>query len=133
MLGPLRDDVFNLLVLGAKHGGKRRFASNQVLFLGVERDTVLRLVRLVLGSLRLRPLLSLLDVGLVQEELAPTLVQLVLGSPQILSGLGKPALHLSDTLLEVCLGLVHGHHPGVHLLHASRWRAWSLWKLTLMA
>ena len=47
------------------------------------------------------------------------LAQLDLGGPQILPSLVKPGFHLGDALLEVRLGLVHGRHPGVHLLLAS--------------
>ena len=34
-------------------------------------------------------------------------------------GLGELDLHLRNTLLEVCFCLVHGRHPGVHLILAG--------------
>ena len=42
LLGTLRDELLDLLILAAECGGKRLLTSGKVFFLGVERDMALR-------------------------------------------------------------------------------------------
>ena len=83
LLGPLRDELFDLLVLAVECGGERRLTSGEVLLLGVQLGLVLVPGGLVPGSLFPRRLLGLLNIGLLQEELLLALGQLVLDSLQL--------------------------------------------------
>ncbi|MEW3630008.1 hypothetical protein QOZ09_32830, partial [Pseudomonas aeruginosa] len=74
LLGSLRDELFNLFIHGAKHGGERRFGGNQVFLLGAEQDAALHLVRLILGGFFFRHLLCLIEVGLLQKKVLLALV-----------------------------------------------------------
>ena len=74
LLGPLRDDLPDLLVPAVKRGGKRLLMSNEVFLLGVQQSLLLPSDSFVLGGLLLHRLLGLLDVVLLQEELSLALI-----------------------------------------------------------
>ena len=81
LLGLLRDDLPDFLVLAAERGGKCLLMSNKVFLLGVQQSLLLLPGSCFLGGLFLRRLLGLLDVGLLQDELSLALIQLTLDSP----------------------------------------------------
>ena len=69
LLGPLRDEPLDLLVLAAKCGGKRLLTGSEVFLLAVQQSLLLLSSSLVLGGLLLRHLLGLLDIGLLHDKL----------------------------------------------------------------
>ena len=92
LLGPQRDELLNLLILSAERGGECLLTSGKVLLLGVQLGMLLMPSGLVLGGLRPRLVLGLLDVVLLHDKLQLALGQQVLGNLQLLMGLAKPSL-----------------------------------------
>ena len=98
LLGPLHNDLLNLLILAAECGSERLLTGSKILLLGVQQSLLLLPSSLVLGSLLLHHLLGLINIGLLQDELSLALIQLTLGSPQFIPGLAEPDLRLSEAL-----------------------------------
>ena len=81
LLGLLRDELPDLLILTAECGDKILLMGGEILLLGVQLGMLLMPSGLVLGGLRPRLLLGLLDVGLLHDKLQLALGQQVLGNP----------------------------------------------------
>ena len=119
LLGPLRDNLPDFLVLAAERGGKCLLTGNKVLLLGVLQGLLLPLGGFFLGGLFLRHLLGLLDISLLQDKLLFALSQQILGNLQFFVGLAELGLRLGDALLKIRLRLVRRYHPGFRLVQAS--------------
>ena len=85
-LGLQHDDLLDLLILVAEHGGECLLTSGKVLLLGVQLGLVLLSSSLVLGGMFPHCLLGFLDVSLLQDELLFALSQLFLGGLQLFVG-----------------------------------------------